>query len=97
MLYGPPRCTVTLTGNYFVFQMNLFYFVVTICDLVRNEETIFRHCLLFTPFETRFYAPNFEKVGIILLSDCAFVRPSVRSKKIQARVLKFHIWIPRQK
>ena len=28
---------------------------------------------------------------------CACVRPSVRSKKIKARVLKFHIWIPRQK
>ena len=25
------------------------------------------------------------------------MRPSVRSKKNQARVLKFHIWIPRQK
>ena len=49
-----------------------------------------------------FYAPNFEKVGSILLSArlcvgvcvCAFVRPL---KKIQSRVLKFHIWIPRQK
>ena len=49
----------------------------------------------------QFLCPNFEKVGNILLSACAcvrpFVRPSVRSKKIQARVLKFHIWIPRQK
>ena len=50
-----------------------------------------------------FYAPNFEKVGSILLSACpcvcvsvcAFVRPF--KKKIQARVLKFHIWIPHQK
>ena len=54
------------------------------------------------------YAPNFEKVGSILVSACVFVRsfvcsfvrpfvlPSVQ-KKIQARVLKFHIWIPRQK
>ena len=47
-----------------------------------------------------FYAPNFEKMGSILLSAC----PSVRSfvcqsvqKKFKARVLKFHIWIPRQK
>ena len=47
---------------------------------------------------TRFYAPNFEKVGSILVSACAFVRPSVRSKKkLQARVLKFHIWIPCRK
>ena len=28
-----------------------------------------------------YYAPNFEKVGSILVSACAFVRPSVRSKK----------------
>ena len=47
-----------------------------------------------------FYAPNFEKVGSILGSACACVRPFVLpsiQKKIQARVLKFHIWIPRQK
>ena len=46
------------------------------------------------------YAPNFEKVGSILVSACAFVRSSVRSSgqnRIQARVLKFHIWIPHQK
>ena len=39
-----------------------------------------------------YYAPNFEKVGSILLSACPFVCqfvcPSVRSKKIKARVLK---------
>ena len=44
---------------------------------------------------THFYAPNFEKVGSILLSACPFVRSSVclsvRSKKNKARVLKFHI------
>ena len=48
-----------------------------------------------------FYAPNFEKVGSILVSACASIRPcvrsTVRSKKIHARVLKFHIWIPRPK
>ena len=47
-----------------------------------------------------FMSHNFEKVGSILVSACAcvhsFVLPSVQ-KKIQARVLKFHIWIPRQK
>ena len=41
------------------------------------------------------YATNFEKVGSILLSACVSVCPSVQ--KIKARVLKFHIWIPRQK
>ena len=39
-------------------------------------------------------------MGSILVSACVCVRacvlPSVQ-KKIQARVLKFHIWIPRQK
>ena len=43
-----------------------------------------------------FNAPNFEKVGRILLSASLCVRLSVQ-KKIKARVLKFHIWIPRQK
>ena len=46
------------------------------------------------------YAPNFEKVGEHIgfgLCVRSFVRPFVRSKKIQARVLKFHILIPRQK
>ena len=40
-----------------------------------------------------FYAPNFEKVGSILLSACPFVRLSIRSIKFKARVLKFHICI----
>ena len=64
-------------------------------------------CLMFGEFVyylDAFYAPNFKKVGSILLSACpcvcacvrACVRPSV-PKKIRARVLKFHIWIPRQK
>ena len=49
-----------------------------------------------------FYAPNFEKVGSILLSTCpcvcvfVCVRPSVQNF-FKARDLKFHIWIPRQK
>ena len=57
------------------------------------------YCLNVMTFH---YAPNFEKVGSILLSACPSVRASVRPcvcpfKKIKARVLKFHIWIPRQK
>ena len=42
------------------------------------------------------YAPNFEKVGSILLWACPSICPSVQ-KKFKARVLKFLIWIPRQK
>ena len=39
-----------------------------------------------------FYAPDFEKVGSILVLACPFV-----PKKIKARILKFHIWIPHEK
>ena len=42
-------------------------------------------CFCDKVFEVSFYAPNFEKVGSILLSACPFVRlsvrPSVRSKQ----------------
>ena len=46
--------------------------------------------------------PSLKKWGaycfkLVRLFVCPFVRLSIRSKKIQARVLKFHIWIPRQK
>ena len=57
-------------------------------------------CIMKKPV---FYAPNFEKVGSILVSACPCVRPCVCAcvrpfkKKIQARVLKFHICIPGQK
>ena len=60
--------------------------------------------LQYDPYEDIFliisynvYAPNFEKMGSILLWASVSVRASVRSKINQARVLKFHIWIPRQK
>ena len=59
----------------------------------RGQNLVFLH----THF---FYAPNFEKVGSILVSACAFVHSFVRlsgQNRIQARVLKFHIWIPHQK
>ena len=62
-------------------------------ERMKNSLEKWHHC---------FYTPNFEKVGSILLSACpcvcvcvcAFVRPF---KKIEAMVLKFHVWIPRQK
>ena len=45
--------------------------------------------------------PTLKKWGaycfrLVRPSVCPFVCLSVRSKKIKARVLKFHIWIPRQ-
>ena len=50
-------------------------------------ELILGHSLSF-PFNknwmanfSHIYAPNFEKVGSILVSACAFVRPFVRSKQ----------------
>ena len=39
-----------------------------------------------------FYAPNFEKVGDILVSACPYVRIHVRDI-----VLKLHVWIPHGK
>ena len=51
-------------------------------------------------FWKKIYAPNFEKVGSILVSACTSLRVSARpsvQKKIQARVLKFNIWIPHRK
>ena len=33
-----------------------------------------KNCYILLPF----YAPNFEKVGSILLSACPFIRPSVQ-------------------
>ena len=50
-----------------------------------------------------FYAPNFEKVGAYWFRHvCPCLRACVREcirqfKKIQARDLKFHKWIPHQK
>ena len=45
-----------------------------------------------------FMPPTLKKWGAYWFQLVrSFVRPSVRSKKFQARVLKFHIWIPRQK
>ena len=37
--------------------------------------------ILTRSFVLVYYAPNFEKVGSILVSACAFVRPFVRSKQ----------------
>ena len=58
-------------------------------------------CKTLVSHDAAHYAPNFEKVGSILVSACPCVRPcvrpSVQKKKIQARVLKFQIWIPLQK
>ena len=43
------------------------------------------------------FAPNFEKVGSILVLPCVSICLSLCSKKFKARVLKFHILIPHQK
>ena len=46
--------------------------------------------------------PTLKKWGaycfrLVRLFVCSFVRLSAVQKKFKARVLKFHIWIPRQK
>ena len=83
------------------FSNNLSLQIWTLkCSLDSLTLQFCRYDVSALPTPVLNYAPNFEKVGSILVSACAFVRPSVlRSiqKKIQARVLKFHIWIPRQK
>ena len=45
---------------------------------------------------THFYAPNFEKVGDILVSACPYVRTYVRIH-VRDIVLKLHVWIPHGK
>ena len=78
---------MTLT---FSTHLPIFYSSLTLC-MLGNYMYIVLHS---------FYAPNFEKVGSILVSACAFVRPFVLpslQNRIQARILKFHIWIPHQK
>ena len=44
-----------------------------------------------SPYVCEYYAPNFAKVGNILISPCPSVRASVCRFKHLARVLKFHI------
>ena len=46
--------------------------------------------LLLNGRQKFYYSPNFEKVGSILDSPCAYVRRSVR-KYFKAMLLKFHI------
>ena len=70
-------------------------YVETCLEIITEKERGMKLFSWIHVFNT-FYAPNFEKVGSILLSACACVRLSVQKKK-QARVLKFYIWIPRQK
>ena len=54
---------------------------------LKEEETdMGLHCLKFS---LHFYAPDFEKVGSILVLACLCVRPSVKNF-FKARVLKFH-------
>ena len=52
------------------------------------------HVILLITF---FFMPPMGTYWLGLVRACVCVCASVRSKKNQARVLKFHIWIPRQK
>ena len=45
----------------------------------RGQNLVFLHTFFF-------YAPNFEKVGSILVSACAFVRSSVRPFKTEFKL-----------
>ena len=46
--------------------------------------------------ESCFYAPNFEKVGDILVSACPYVRTYVRIH-VRDIVLNLYVWIPHGK
>ena len=52
------------------------------CKTIKSSTVITEIIRMNTGQLYIFYAPNFEKVGSILLSACAFVCASVRSKKI---------------
>ena len=64
-------------------------FFYSIYSLIENHLQVafptnheIAHCqYLYESVTFFFYAPNFEKVGSILLSACPCVRPSVRSKR----------------
>ena len=44
----------------------------------KKKEEKKREEIIYTSVYASVYAPNFEKVGSILLSACPYVRPSVR-------------------
>ena len=70
--------------------------IITISVIVAEWQpfgkvnSVCSHCIIYVFL---LLSPNFEKHIAFGLP----VRPSVRLKKIKARVLKFHIWIPCQK
>ena len=78
-------------------MMKKFFSECVMRNPTKNQIRWVSQILGFPPFF--FNAPNFEKVGSILLSACPSVHPCVRpfKKKFKARVLNFHIWIPCQK
>ena len=86
------------------FRVENFVTIMQTCPC--NEDPITPHFYIVKLGFTGVFimAPTLKKWGSILVSACAFVRSFVRlfvlpsvQKKIQARVLKFHVWIPRQK
>ena len=63
-----PRTEALFSPIIFVYNV---VFIVLVYNVISFKIKIDRS----------FYAPNFEKVGSILVSACPFVRPFVRSKQ----------------
>ena len=66
--------------------------------LIKNTAAIIKECLPFISVEnvTSNYAPNFEKVGDILVSACPYVHVCMCMGHGDI-VLKLHVWIPHGK
>ena len=96
----PKRTSDGCPGNQVLGVCLLFTLVCYCALLVESKRRASVYLIMLSAKQDshwyHFYAPNFEKVGSILVSACAFVRSSGQNR-IQARVLKFHIWIPHQK
>ena len=57
-----------------------------------------QHCFLCMQYVASCYAPNFEKVGDILVSACPFVCMCVCvCIHVRDIILKLHVWIPHGK
>ena len=68
------------------------HFIPSICQII--VPPWLTHFTLFMPPTLKKWGAYCFRLIRVCVCVCAFVRPF---KKIQAGVLKFHIWIPRQK
>ena len=72
-----------------------------LCNRLTRDYPMFLYIIIKSPCNVypltpHFYAPNFEKVGDILVSACPYVCTYVRIH-VRDIVLKLHVWIPHGK